>query len=266
MSRVRSSAVGGLFYTDNRADLIQEIDSYITNAPSMNIKPEIIISPHAGIVYSGQTAGYAYKQLQGHGFCRVLLVGPSHYVGFEGFAFSDVDVWQNVIKDIPIDVNSINNFLQQNKNSLIFKHNTPHQKEHSLEVQLPFLIEAIGDFMLIPIVYGKADYNDLVDIFNYFKDDKTVIVISSDLSHFYNEQKANYLDSFCHKAIEKLEISYLDSCEACGKLGIKSGIVYAKANQLNSKMLHYSTSASTSNDYNRVVGYGSYMFWTKRKL
>jgi len=257
---IRESAVSGYFYTDDADDLRSMVDGYIRGAVSIGEKPQIVVSPHAGLVYSGECAGYAYAQIRDHGFKRVLLVGPSHHVGFEGFAFSNADIWKTPLGDVTIDRESVIEFLKEFKGN-VFEHSVPHEKEHSLEVQLPFLQRALGEFRLIPIVYGKSDFNELKKIFDYFKDEETVIVVSSDLSHFYEEARANSIDAHCTIGVENLDLKEMEICEACGKTGIMASILYAKEHQLKSKLLNYMTSGKSSGDYSRVVGYGSYIFY-----
>lgn len=256
----RESAVSGYFYTDDADGLRSMVDGYIKGAVSIGAKPQVVVSPHAGLVYSGECAGYAYAQIGGYGFKRVLLVGPSHHVGFEGFAFSNADRWMTPLGSVTIDRHAISEFLGKFEGN-VFEHPAPHEKEHSLEVQLPFLQRALGEFRLIPIVYGQSDFHELKRIFEYFKDEETVIVISSDLSHFYDEAKANATDVHCTLGVENLDQKEMDICEACGKTGIMAAIEYAKAHQLKSKLLNYMTSGKSSGDYSRVVGYGSYIFY-----
>jgi len=257
---VRECAVAGYFYTDDAGELAETVDEYIADAVVIGSRPKIIVSPHAGHVYSGECAGYAYAQLKEQGFKRVLLVGPSHHVGFEGFAFTDADLWKSPLGDIPIDRKAIERFLQGNP-GLGFIHPEPHKFEHSLEVQLPFLQQVLGEFTLIPIVYGQADFHELKRIYEYFGDDETIIVVSSDLSHFYTEAEANKLDAHCNLGVENLDQREMQECEACGKTGIMAAIEYAKDHELHSRVLNYMTSAKHSGDYNRVVGYGSYIFY-----
>lgn len=256
----RNSAVSGYFYTDDSNELKETIDTFVAGGVSFGFKPQIIIAPHAGIVYSGECAGYAYAQIRDYEFKRVLLVGPSHHIGFEGFAFSNADSWETPLGSVKVDRKSILKFLE-NFNGNVFEHPAPHEKEHSLEVQLPFLQRTLKNFEIIPIVYGNSDFYELERIFEYFKNDETVIVISSDLSHFYDEEKANKLDYRCTVAIENLDIKKMDLCEACGKIGILAAIEYARRHELKARLLNYATSAKASKDYSRVVGYGSYIFY-----
>ncbi len=257
---VRECAVAGMFYTDDARELGEMVDGFVARAPQLAEPPVIVVSPHAGLVYSGECAGYAYAQLQDRGFKRVVLAGPSHYIGFEGFAFSNADMWKTPLGEIPIAREAIGKFLED-FDGRVFEHPAPHEREHSLEVQLPFLQRVLGDFELIPIVYGKADFNELERIYEYFVDPETIIVVSSDLSHFYTEAEANALDAHCNLGVENLDLEETDLCEACGKTGIMAAIKYAKDHELRSRVLNYMTSAKHSGDYSRVVGYASYIFY-----
>jgi hypothetical protein len=249
-----------MFYTDDAKELIREVDGHVSRGVLVGERPAIIVAPHAGIVYSGECAGYAYAQLKDQGFKRVLLVGPSHYVGFEGFAFSPADVWRTPLGEIPIDRAAIDAYLADAAGK-VFEHPSPHEKEHSLELQLPFLQRVLGAFTLIPVVYGQADYKELAAIYEAFSDPETIIVVSSDLSHFYTEAEANTLDAHCNLGVENLDPDELALCEACGKTGIMAAVKYAQAHGLRSRLLNYMTSAKHSGDYSRVVGYASYIFY-----
>ena len=258
---IRKAAVAGTFYIEDKLELQNMIEQFLDNAEKKPQKAELLIAPHAGLIYSGESAGIAYKQLDNRSdIKRVLLVGPSHHIGFEGFSVSPDTVWETPLGEINVDIESINTFLQsQIVNAFI--HAQPHEQEHSLELQLPFLQKQLDDFLLIPIVYGQASSDDLLKIFEYFKDPETIIIISSDLSHFYDESQANRLDAQCHEGVTSLDLEKLERCEACGKTGMKAAVKYALKYSLNSTLLSYTTSAKTSGDSSRVVGYASYMFY-----
>jgi MEMO1 family protein len=258
---IRSEAVSGTFYSANPNELQVMVDGFLSQAKRESQKAKLLISPHAGLIYSGESAGVAYKQLEGRSeIKRVLLIGPSHHIGFEGFAVSSDSVWRTPLGEIDLDIAPINSFLES-KIVNAFVHPQPHEKEHSLEVQLPFLQTVMDGFKLIPIVYGKVSSDDVVKIFEYFSDEETIIVISSDLSHFYDEAEANKLDGYCNKGVKALDLEAMQTCEACGKTGMKGAIKYALKHSLSSTLLSYTTSAKTSGDSSRVVGYASYMFY-----
>lgn len=264
MLAVRKPAVANLFYTADRTELERSILYFLSQAELFPYKPQAVVSPHAGYVYSGKTAGVSYKQLLNLDKDRhytFLLVGPSHYVYMDGVSFGYYDSWLTPLGEVKVNREKIESFLRDNPGFPATLNTLPHQKEHSLEVQVPFLQVVMKDFDIIPVVYGDVDPVFIKRIIEYFKDDSTVVVISSDLSHYYPDEYARLIDRNCHLAVENLDEGLLNRCEACGKTGIAGMIKYAKENGLRAKLLDYTTSADTSGDYSRVVGYGSYIFY-----
>ncbi len=267
MLAVREPAVSNMFYPGDAGELRQMIDYFLDNAPLYPYKPEAVVSPHAGYIYSGPTAAVSYKQflnLEKDKHYDILLVGPSHYVPFEGVSFGYYDYWETPLGKVPVNKSRIEEAVSIFKRNLPITLNTvPHHKEHSLEVQVPFLQSVLKNFSIIPIVYGQVDFRIVEELIGFFKGerDDTVIVISTDLSHYYPDNLAREIDTNCHIAVERLDISYLNKCEACGKIGLAAVIEYAKKKEWKSKVLDYKTSGDTSGDRSAVVGYASYIFY-----
>ncbi|MEZ0323587.1 MAG: AmmeMemoRadiSam system protein B [Hydrogenothermaceae bacterium] len=264
MIAVRKPAVANLFYPAESKKLRLMIEYYLNEAPIFGYKPEGLISPHAGYVYSGKTAAVSYKQLlnldKGKHY-TFLLIGPSHYVYMNGISFGYYDYWLTPFGEVKVNKEKILQFAKDNPHFPITLNTVPHQKEHSLEVQVPFLQVVMEDFDIIPLVYGDIDPIYIKRLMEYFKDENTIVIISSDLSHYYPDNVARQLDENCHLAVEKLDVRYLERCEACGKIGMEGMILYAKDHNLKAKLLDYKTSGDTSGDYSAVVGYGSYIFY-----
>ncbi len=265
MLAVREPAVSNMFYPGDPEELKQMLSYFLEEAPLYPYKPEAVVAPHAGYIYSGPTAGVSYKQLlnldKGKHY-DILLIGPSHYVPFEGISFGYYDYWETPLGEVPVNKERIEEFFALYRDKLPLTLNTiPHQKEHSLEVQVPFLQMVLENFSIIPVVYGQIDFHIVEEVIRFFKDDNTVAVISTDLSHYYPDHIARQIDANCHLAVEKLDISYLDRCEACGKTGLAAIIDYAKKQGWHSKVLDYKTSGDTSGDRSAVVGYASYIFY-----
>lgn len=260
---VRPTAVAGAFYPGDAQTLASMIDGFLAQVEGELLSPKVVVSPHAGFIYSGLTAAYAYRQLQSREIERILLVGPSHHVYFEGFAFSGADRWTTPLGEVELDQGDMAAFLKEREEDpAFFLHDQPHEFEHSLEVQVPFLQRSLARFKLVPVCYGKSDYRKLAAVFDHFlADEKTVAVVSSDLSHFHPQAQANRVDAFCNRAVETLDLDAMDHCEACGAIGMKAAIAYAQRQGLKSKVLDYRTSGDTAGDKNRVVGYGSYAFY-----
>lgn len=264
MLEVRKPAVANLFYTADSLELKKTILYFLNQAKLFPYIPQGIIAPHAGYVYSGKTAGVAYKQLLNldrDSHYTFLLIGPSHYVYMEGVSFGYYDSWLTPLGEVKVNKEKIEKFIYENPRFPATLNTLPHQREHSLEVQVPFLQVVMKNFDIIPVVYADTDPVFIKRIIEYFKDDTTVVIISSDLSHYYTDDYARALDMNCHLAVENLDERLLNKCEACGKIGIAGMIKYARENGLKAKLLDYTTSADVSGDYSRVVGYGSYIFY-----
>ncbi len=263
MSKIRVAKNAGSFYPDNPQEIKKLIDmfnsivdknSYFSN--KLSIKPKAIISPHAGYIYSGYTANIAHRVLANKKVKRVVVIGPSHHVYFKGVSGSFYQTYQTPFKDLEIDLDYL---YVMNKNFKIVFANTAHYLEHSTETQMPFIAHYQPDVKVIELIYGDVDYKELSKIILWLLEDElTSVVISSDLSHFYDNQKAKTLDSICISGVEKLDNNILDmGCEACGILGIKGVVKSAKELRLKSQILDYRTSGDVTGDESRVVGYMS---------
>jgi len=258
----RDMSFAGSFYSAN-CDEIEKQFTYFNNllkssdfkAPS-DITPKAIIVPHAGYIYSGFTANVAYSIVKNLNPKRVLLIGPSHKVAFNGGSVALFDRYKTVCGDIIIDKNYSSELLKQFP--FLNFHPESHN-EHSTETQSLFIKKAFPNSKIVEVVYGQVDYQDIAKVIEFaFKDNDTFVVISTDLSHFYPQSKANQLDSICLEAIAKLDLSIWDKgCEACGRIGVKALINVAKKNGLHSRLLDYRTSADVTKDDTRVVGYTS---------
>ncbi len=263
----RQPAVAGMFYPIEQDVLRKFVTTSIDVSPNYGKKPTIIISPHAGYMYSGVSAAMAFKQLENLDksiHYKVLLIGPSHRVYIDSASFSPDDAFVTPLGDIVIDEEEINRLLKKFPN--ILNNAMAHKLEHSLEVELPFLQGVLGDFSLIPLIYGGVEIETLYEIMEEFLvDDSRICVISSDLSHYYSQDRAKELDSYCIKAVEGLDLNALSACEACGKGGIAAAIKYALKHNLKSKTLDYKTSGDVTGDIDRVVGYGSFMFYKEEQ-
>jgi hypothetical protein len=259
----RHPAVAGMFYPQEEEKLTQFARYAIDSSPNMGEKPSIIISPHAGFVYSGYTAGYAFRQLQNLDSDReykVLIMGPSHRVYLDSAALSPDDSFETPIGSIKVDTDESQRLA--NKFSSIISSAIPHRLEHSLEVQLPFLQLALKNFSIVPLVYGNIADEELFKILEEFLlDDSRIVIISSDLSHYYPQKEAIAIDSYCIKGVEGLDLEAMAVCQACGKPAISAAIKYALKHNLKSKTLDYKTSGDTTGDKDSVVGYGSFMFY-----
>ncbi len=262
MSSVRQAAVAGLFYPDNAGKLEQDILTYLDQAgpPKPSIRPKAIIVPHAGYVYSGLTAAKAYSQVAplSDQIRRVVLLGPAHRIRLRGMAVMTVDFFQTPLGDIPQDLQAIRQLLTLPQVQIM---DSAHWREHSLEVQLPFLQTVLDTFTLVPVAIGdttSAEVKQLLD--SIWGGPETLIVVSSDLSHYHDYSTAQYIDRSTCEAIEKLDIDNIDYQQACGCMGVKALLLTAKRRQMKVQTLALCNSGDTAGTQDRVVGYGSWAF------
>ncbi len=260
MSQVRQPAVAGMFYPADRQTLEKDIQQYLDEANyGRDIVPKAIVVPHAGYIYSGPIAASAYKQIIPikDKINRVVLLGPSHRVAFSGLAVPESDFFKTPLGSIPIDQQGIQLLAGLPQ---VIASDQAHREEHSLEVQLPFLQEILGDFSLIPIVVGEAERHDVAEVIKrLWGDEHTLIVISTDLSHYHEYDEAKRIDRLTSDAIANLKPDLISYDDACGRNGLKGMLTVAEEMKLEVDILDLRNSGDTAGDKNRVVGYGAYV-------
>lgn len=251
-----------MFYPADAARLRPMLDEYLQQAAE-NLSgnepvPRAIIVPHAGYVYSGPVAASAYVRIRpAHArFKRVLLLGPSHRVPFQGLATSSATHFLTPLGLIALDRTTIDRLetLPQ-----VTRLDQAHTQEHSLEVQLPFLQYVLDDFVLVPLVVGDADPHEVDEVIEQFWDDQTLIVISSDLSHYHDYATARQLDSATSKAIEALQPDSIGYGDACGRNPVNGLLQFAREHGLHATTVDLRNSGDTAGPRDQVVGYGAYL-------
>lgn len=260
MKHIRPPAVAGLFYPSDKLLLKDDIHKLLNHVTAEQINnPKAIVVPHAGYIYSGAIAASAYNQIipYKNKIKRVVLLGPSHRVAFTGLAVPESDVFNTPLGNIQIDKNAIQ--LISDLPQVIVS-DEAHREEHSLEVQLPFLQEVLEDFTLIPLVVGDAERYEVAEVINkLWGDEHTLIVISSDLSHYHNYNEAKKLDHATSDAIINLKPDLIGYEDACGRNGLKGLMTVVEEKALSIDILDLRNSGDTAGDKNRVVGYGAYV-------
>jgi AmmeMemoRadiSam system protein B len=265
MSRIRKPAVAGYFYPSNPDKLTKDIELILTNSNPTIMPKDIfgIISPHAGYLYSGRTAAYAYNLIKGRNIETVVIISPSHREYFNGISIFDGDAYET-----PLGIIRLNKIMAEKLTTggkLIFKGIAGHGEEHAIEVQLPFLQAVLNEFEIVPIVMGDQNKPFITELSSKLAeaiDNKTLIVASSDLSHYHTKTKAYELDSIVERRISNFEYEKLQDdletgrCEACGGGPIVAMMQSAALlNKKRSVILHRSDSGDTSGDNKEVVGY-----------
>lgn len=264
-SQSRAPAVAGLFYPADRRELDSMIAGMMDEARDARQRPPgrppfAIVAPHAGFIYSGQTAARAYQPLarfQSH-FQRVLIIGPAHRVAFRGLAAPSVATFRTPLGMVPVDTEAV---AALNTLEHVAVRDDAHAAEHCIEVHLPFLQRSLDAFSVIPLIVGAATPEQVADVIRVMTAEPgTLVVISSDLSHYLDYENANRLDHDTLDAILKLDADRIADEGACGRLPIKGLIDVAKTAGLEAFLLDHRTSGDTAGDKNRVVGYASIWF------
>lgn len=261
METVRLAAVAGHFYPADPEVLRNTVQNLLAEAADNQIHaPKALIAPHAGYIYSGSIAATIYKTIIPNKdlIKRVVLLGPAHRVGFTGIAVTQMANFATPLGLIPIDLSLIATTLNL-PGVKVFEQ--AYEGEHSLEVQLPFLQTILPKFTLIPCVVGDAKPEDVARLLvHLWGGPETLIVISSDLSHYLDYASAQQLDAATTQAIINLTPHQIANNQACGRLPVKGLLLAAAKLKLQANVLDLRNSGDTAGDKSRVVGYGAYHF------
>jgi AmmeMemoRadiSam system protein B len=259
MQTIRQPAVAGTFYPANPEKLQTMVNDFLNTVKSTEKLPKAMIVPHAGYIYSGACAATAYARLKNNAdkVKRVVLLGPAHHVSFKGLALSRAEFFNTPLGKIPVDTAAVRNLLAL---PFVGYLDEAHHLEHSLEVQLPFLQTVLPAFSLVPIVAGEATAEQVAQVLEMFYDDAdTLLVISSDLSHYHDYATAQRLDRETSDKIENLQYQQLDVESACGRVGVRGLMALAQKKSLQIKNIDLRNSGDTAGTKERVVGYGTYI-------
>jgi len=275
---IRKPAVAGSFYPGNKAELDSMVDDFLSKVELPKLDPYIraLIVPHAGYVYSGQVAAYAYKALIGQDITRIIIIGNSHQEYFEGASIYPKGYFETPLGKVEIDADFAKK-LMDSSDKIYFKESA-HQQEHSLEVQLPFLQKTLKNFKIVPIIIGNqpGTADILINALKDLIDNNTLIIASSDLSHYPSYKDAQYSDNKVIQAVltgkrenlretisqlEAENIPNLQTC-ACGHDAIE--VVMGLTEGDNAKLLKSANSGDVTRDKSQVVGYGAVVFTSDR--
>jgi AmmeMemoRadiSam system protein B len=256
----RRPAVAGLFYPRDPRELKRMVDGYLAQATAEDTPPKALIAPHAGYIYSGPIAASAYATLApAHAtITRVVLLGPAHRVPVRGLAASSATQFETPLGAIDVDRDAIELALTLPQVKLV---DEAHALEHSLEVQLPFLQEVLDRFSLAPFVVGDAGADEVAEVLDLlWGGSETLIVISSDLSHYHDYATARRLDAATTLAIESLRPQDIGFDQACGRIPVNGLLALARRRGLHAQTLDLRNSGDTAGPRDQVVGYGAYVF------
>jgi len=259
MNSVRPAAVAGTFYAGSARSLNYDIDNMLRQArASRGPLPKAVIVPHAGYIYSGPIAASAYQRIAaGRGrIRRVVLLGPAHRVPVRGLALSQSAAFETPLGMVPVDIKAealIADLPQ------VVASASAHAWEHSLEVQLPFLQKILGEFALVPLVVGDATAQEVAEVLDrLWGGPETLIVVSSDLSHYLPYELAQKIDDQTVHMI--LDLHSVTHEQACGGTPVNGLLLAAQRHRLHPQLLDLRNSGDTAGDHDHVVGYAAFAF------
>jgi len=261
MTSIRQAAVAGQFYPGGARELAAAVERYLSQAAvEAGPVPKAIIAPHAGYVYSGPVAASAYARLRPAAgrVRRVVLLGPCHRVPLQGLALSGAEAFATPLGAVRVDGEAAERLLALPQVRVF---DETHFQEHSLEVHLPFLQVVLGDFALVPLVVGDAADDEVAAVLDAaWGGPETLIVVSSDLSHYLGYEAARRLDQATCRAIEALDAGAIGADQACGRIPVKGLLRVARRRGLSVVTVDLRNSGDTAGPRDRVVGYGSWLF------
>ncbi len=264
---IRKSILAGAWYPGDKQTLSKAIQGYLAEADVKSFEGNLkaIVVPHAAHIYSGPVAAYAYRLLRGKDIKRVIMIGPSHQVRFRGVSINLQSGYETPLGVVPVDQELAKKIIDADP--LIRQVPRAHASEHALEIQIPFLQSVLDDFRIVPIIMGEQDYKTcsrLADILSDMLGDseKTLLLASTDLSHYHSDKQAKALDSVFIDQIREFSPKGLYNalssgrCEACGGGPTITVMLAARALGANhSQILHYANSGNVTGDRSDVVGY-----------
>ena len=261
MMHVKQPNVAGLFYPGTADELRSTLQDLMRQASSSTAeRPLALIAPHAGYQYSGQVAANAYatlvpwaKQIR-----RVVVLAPSHRVGFPGIATSSAVVFATPLGQVPVDFAAVAGL--RNLPGVV-QLDEAFAQEHALEVQLPFLQTVLPSFELVPLVVGQANSEDVAGVIEQLCSGDTLIVVSSDLSHFLDYESCQRRDRATSTLIEEMQTDKIGPHDACGAFPLNGLLKSAHQHGWRVRTLDLCNSGDTAGDKSRVVGYGAYEFY-----
>jgi AmmeMemoRadiSam system protein B len=251
-----------MFYPRDPGVLSAAVRDYVQHASVQEdlLPPKAMVLPHAGYAYSGPVAASGYTLLQHFAsrISRVVLIGPSHRVALRGLAASSAEAFVTPLGSVPVDTAAVAEVIELPQVQIL---DEAHAHEHSLEVHLPFLQWVLDSFSIVPMVAGDASPEAVAEVLEkLWGGDETLIVVSSDLSHYHDYATARRLDAATTRAIEHLELDKLGAGSACGRVPVRGLLLAARRHGLEAMAIDVRNSGDTAGPRDEVVGYGAYVF------
>ncbi len=260
MESIRKAGNRGKFYPASAGEIRRMIDYWNSlTGDRPKVVPQTAVCPHAGYVYSGYTANSAHRLIPEAKPGRVLVIGPSHHVYIEGMSLGVFDAYETPFGLVPGDA-ALTDWLSD---KFVFDFSArAHYLEHSTETQFPFLAYYNPGIKIVELIYGNVSPEVLSQVISHAKSlPGTAVVVSTDLSHYYDQRTANRLDKHCIEAVLQKNTAFLSQCEACGKSGLDAVIRVAQAEGWQPLLTDYRTSGDVTGEFDAVVGYLGAVFY-----
>lgn len=260
-ARVRPAVVAGVFYPAEVGELRRQLADAFDRAVQPDADapvPSALVAPHAGYVYSGPVAATAYLRLApaAEWIHRVVVLGPSHRVPLRGMALSSADAWETPLGAVPVEAGTLEAIGHL---SGVAVDDVAHAPEHSLEVQLPFLQTVLDDFVLVPVLVGDATVGEVTAVVDaLWREPDTLVVVSTDLSHYLRYEDAALADARTAAAIVAADAARISDRDACGAQPLRGLLRSAGGRHKHVEQLDLRSSGDTAGDRERVVGYGAF--------
>lgn len=258
--KVKTPNVAGAFYPSRTAELKTLLDHFLLNAKDQDEyrKPKGLIVPHAGYIYSGSVAasGYLAAKKYANDYTTVIILAPTHYVSTSMITLPTYDAFSTPIGDVSVDQEKIAKLLHLTS---VKSTNETFEREHSLEVQLPFVKYLLPNVKIIPVIVGQCNPSHLAAFIRSVFNNETLIIVSGDLSHFHSYKVANEMDQKTAHNLEKLDSAHLSSDSTCGYYPILGVLEWAVSADLKIQTVELKNSGDVTGDHERVVGYGSFV-------
>lgn len=256
----RKPAVAGRFYPEDAEALEAVVRGFLDDAPAPGgPAPRALVAPHAGYPYSGPVAGSAWALARGSGdpWTRVVLLGPSHFHAFPGLALPEARAFATPLGHHQVDHAA----AALAGDALVLRSDRIHREEHSLEVHLPFIRVALGPLPVIPLLTGRVEPREVAEVLEGLWTPETLVVVSSDLSHYLPYEEARLRDRRTAELVEALAPETLSQEMACGATGLGGLLAWARRRGLGARCVDLRSSGDTAGSRRRVVGYGAFGFW-----
>ena len=254
---VRRAAVAGSFYPSSSGELTTMVKQMLNDAKTFSVKSNCMIVPHAGYIYSGPVAATAYKTLSSErdNIKRVMIIGPSHHQYFKGLCVHSAKYFETPLGRIELDQEYIKEKIKQ---KVVHINDEAHNNEHSLEVQLPFLQILLPNIKLVPVLFSDCDISQIINLIEDNWNKETLILISTDLSHFHDYYIARHIDGETVENIMNKNFDKITPDKACGSLALRAALAFASKKNFSIEKLDVRNSGDTAGGTERVVGYGAF--------